>query len=278
MASQSSPELLIEEITDYSFPILEILTDYSTTILSVLYLLFGSIFLIYIVQRLAQKFVYPHIQNKRIIRTILGTLYVLVLVVMGLIMLEKIGIPIRGIARISLIAVLVGGAFAFFLTPFLPRLPLKPGQMVEIGGICGNVTSITPFYTTIRQFDGNTVFMPNPMVLATKIINYSHTETRRIEIVLSVNNDSDLEETRFVFVKTMNSDERVAADPAPTTHVVGATAAGVDMVGYCWVKNEDWFGTRTDLWLKLVEAFKTDDRISLSLPQQQIIIQQESQS
>ena len=278
MASQSSPELLIEEITDYSFPILEILTDYSTTIISVLYLLFGSIFLIYIVQRLARKFVYPHIQNKRIIQTILGTLYVLVLVVMGLIMLEKIGLPVRGIARISLIAVRIGGAVAFFLTPFLPRLPLKPGQMVEIGGICGNVISITPFYTTIRQFDGNTVFMPNPMVLATKIINYSHTETRRIEIFLSVNNDSDLEETRSVFVKTMNSDERVQADPAPTTHVVGATAAGVDMVGYCWVKNADWFGTRTDLWLSLVEAFKTDDRISLSLPQHQIIIQQESQS
>lgn len=277
MASQSSPEPLIEEITDYSFPLLEILADYSTTILSVLYLLFGSIFLIYIIQRLARKFVYPHIQNKRIIQTILGTLYVLVLVVMGLIMLEKIGLPVRGIARISLIAVLIGGAVAFFLTPFLPRLPLKLGQMVEIGGICGDVTSITPFYTTIRQFDGNTVFMPNPMVLATKIINYSHTETRRIEIFLNVNNDSDLEETRSVFVKTMNSDERVAADPAPTTHVVGATAAGVDMVGYCWVKNADWFGARTDLWLRLVEAFKTDDRISLSLPQHQIIIQQESQ-
>lgn len=278
MASKSSPELLIEEITDYSFPILEILTDYSTTILSVLYLLFGSIFLIYIVQRLARKFVYPHIQNKRIIQTILGTLYVLVLVAMGLIMLEKIGLPVRGIARISLIAVLIGGAVAFFLTPFLPRLPLKLGQMVEIGGMCGNVTSITPFYTTIRQFDGNTVFMPNPMILATKIINYSHTETRRIEIFLSVDNDSNLEETRSVFVNTMNSDERVAADPAPTTQVVGATAAGVDMVGYCWVKNADWFGTRTDLWLRLVEAFKTDDRISLSLPQHQIIIQQESQS
>ena len=278
MASESSPEQLIEDITDYSFPILEILTDYSTTIASVLYLLFGSIFLIYIVQRLARKFVYPHIQNKRIVRTILGTLYILVLVMMGLMMLEKIGLPVRGIARISLIAVLIGGVVAFFLAPFLPRLPLKLGQTVEIGGIFGNVTSITPFYTSIRKFDGTTVFMPNAMVLASKVLNYSDTETRRIEIFLSVNNDSDLEETRSVFVKTMNSDERVVKDPAPTTHVVGATAAGVDMVGYCWVKNADWFGTRTDLWLKLVEAFKTDDRISLSLPQQQIFIQQESQN
>ena len=274
MASQSSPELLIEDITDYSFPILEILTDYSTTIISVLYLLFGSILLIYVVHRLARKIVYPHIQNKRIISTILGTLYVLVLVIMSLMMLEKIGLPVRGIARISLIAVLIGGVIAFFLVPFLPRLPLKIGHMVEIGGICGNVISITPFYTTIRQFDGTTVFIPNTMVLASKILNYSDTETRRIEIFLSVNNDSDLEETRSVFVKTMNSDARVAADPAPTTHVVGATAAGVDMVGYCWVKNADWFGTRTDLWLKLVEAFKTDDRISLFLPQHEIFMHQ----
>ena len=272
MATPTAVEEKIDDIAESSFPILEILVDYGTTVASVLYLLAGAIFLIYVVQRLVRKFVYPHIQNKRIIKTVLGTLYVLVLVIMALMMLEKIGLPVRGIAHVALIAVLIGGVVAFFLTPFLPRLPLKLGQLVEVGGIFGNVTSITPFYTTIRKFDGTTVFMPNAMVLASKILNYSDTETRRIEIFLSVNNDSDLKETRSVFVKTMQADERVVADPAPTTHVVNATAAGVDMVAWCWVKNADWFGTRTDLWLKLVEAFETDDRICMSLPQQEVFM------
>ena len=274
MATPTAVEEKIDDIAESSFPILEILTDYGTTIASVLYLLVGAIFLIYIVQRLVRKFVYPHIQNKRIIKTFFGTLYVLVLVVMALMMLEKIGFPVRGIAHVALIAVLIGGVVVFFLTPFLPRLPLKPGQLVDIGGVFGNVTSITTFHTIVRKFDGTSVFIPNAMVLASKILNYSDTETRRIEIFLSVNNDSDLEETRSVFVKTMSEDERVAVDPAPTTHVVNVTAAGVDMVAWCWVKNEHWFATRTDLWLKLVEAFETDDRICMSLPQQEIFTYQ----
>jgi len=33
------------------------------------------------------------------------------------------------------------------------------------------------------------------------------------------------------------------------------TASGVEMMAYCWVKNEDCLATRTDVWLKLVHIF-----------------------
>lgn len=64
-------------------------------------------------------------------------------------------------------------------------------------------------------------------------------------------------------------------DPKPPiTHVTNVTAAGVDMVAWCWVKNEEWFATRTSLWLKLVEAFETDEQICMSLPQQEVYMYQ----
>ncbi len=94
--------------------------------------------------------------------------------------------------------------------------------------------------------------------------------------MLSVNNDSDLEQTRQVFIKVMSEDERVLEEPSPPfTHVVNATASGVDMMAYCWVKNEDWLSTRTDLWLQLVSIFNADEAISMSLPQQEVFIHSE---
>ena len=275
MSTQTVAEAAIDDLAESSFPVLDILADYGTTIAGILYLIIGAILIIYLLQRLARRFIHPYIKNKRIVTIFFGTLYVLVLVVMALLMLEKIGVPVEGIAHVALIAVLVGGVVIFFLSPFLPRLPFKTGHLVEIGGVYGHVDAITTFHTTVRKFDGTTVFMPNAMILATKIFNYSDTETRRIEIFLSVNNDSNLEETRSVFFKIMSADERVSMDPKPPiTHVTNATAAGVDMVAWCWVKNEEWFATRTSLWLKLVEAFETDDQICMSLPQQEVFMYQ----
>ena len=49
----------------------------------------------------------------------------------------------------------------------------------------------------------------------------------------------------------MSGDKQVFAAPAPTTHVVNVTAAGVDMVAWFWVKNADWFSARTE---SVVEA------------------------
>ena len=278
MATESSVETKVDELAESSFPVIEILTDYGTTIAGILYLLIGAIVVIFLLQRLARRFLYPRIQSirqRRIVTIFFGTLYVLILVIMGLLMLEKIGVQVQGIAHVCLIAVLVGGVVVFFLAPFFPQLPFKTGHLVDIGGVFGHVNSITTFTTNVRKFDGTTVFIPNAIVLASKIFNYSDTETRRIEIFLSVNNDSNLEETRSTFVKIMSDDERVLMDPKPpVTHVTNVTASGVDMVAWCWVKNDDWFATRTDIWLKLVEAFETDERICMSLPQQEVFMYQ----
>ena len=74
---------------------------------------------------------------------------------------------------------------------------------------------------------GTSVFIPNAIVMASKIFNYSDTETRRIEIFLSVNNDSNLKETRSTFVNIMSDDERVLMEPKPpVTHVTNFTASG----------------------------------------------------
>jgi len=255
------------------------LSEYGSLIVNGLYLIIGGMAIIYLLQKLATKLIYPRIKNKRLIMVFFGTLYVLVLVITALLALDRSGVNVEGISHLALVGVLIGAVLFFFLEPFIPRLPFKLGQMIDINGVLGTVDAISSFHTTIRKFDGTIVFIPNPVVIASKIMNYDDTPTRRIEIKLSVNNDSDLGETKALFLSLMGNDERVLSEPSPPfVYIAEVTASGVDMVAFCWVKNKDWITARSDLWLQLVDAFQSDDRIAMSLPQQEVFVFQDNEN
>lgn len=253
---------------------------YGSLIAGSLYVACGAMLLIYLFNKFARKFIYPHIKNKRFGRVFFGTLYVLVMVLMALLILDKFGIPIRGIAHLSIAGVIIGSVVVFIMVPVLPSFPFHIGNLVKIDDIFGEITSLDIFRITVNRFDGNITTMPTSTVLASsKITNYSATPNRRIEFLLSFDIKSDLDLARELFIQVFDNDQRVLQKPnPPLTHVVDSDGARVNIAAYCWVNNEDWPSTRTDLWLKLVKAFKDNDRVSFPLPMQQIIIQQESKS
>ena len=93
---------------------------------------------------------------------------------------------------------------------------------------------------------------------------------------MSVRNESDLAETKAMFVRLMSEDERVLDEPAaPSVFLTNASAAGVDLFAACWVKNEDWFSVRSDLLSRLVDVFNRDSRLGMSLPAQEIHLVQD---
>jgi small conductance mechanosensitive channel len=260
---------LVEETVE----IVNQVSEYGHLIMGSLYLIIGGMIAVYILHKLASKFIYPHIANARLIRVVLGTLYVLVLVITALLVLKKMGFDVTVIGQLALIGVLIGAVIIFFLVPFFPRLPFLIGHLVEVNGELGIVDSITTFHTTLRKFDGTMVFIPNALVMASKIKNISDTPARRIELKLSVNTDSNLEETKALFSRIMREDERVLDEPAsPAVFITNVTAAGVDIFAVCWVKNEDWLSTRSDLWMKIVDNFINDERVAMSLPQQEVYL------
>lgn len=276
MESNVTQKINVENLVENTSATLDKLGEYGSLIANCLYLIIGGMLIIFLLHKLASRFIYPYIHNKRLIMVFFGMLYVLVLVITALLALDRIGVDVKAIGQLALLGVLIGAVVVFFLVPFFPRLPFKLGQMVDINGILGIVDAISTFHTTIRKLDGTVVFIPNPVVMASKIMNYDDYPTRRIEIKLSVNNNSDLEKTKALFIRLMSEDERVLSEPSPPfVAVVNATASGVDMMAYCWVKNKDWFGTRSDLWLKLVDAFLNDKSITMSLPQQEVFVIQE---
>lgn len=253
--------------------IVDQVSNYSTLITDSLLVIIGGMVAVFLLYKLTAKFLFPYVKHRRLIRVVFGTIYVLILVVTMLVVLNKVGIDTSLIGKIAIITVLIGAVAVFFLVPFLPRLPFMIGQMIEVGGVMGIVDSISTLHTTIRTFDGAMVFFPNPMVLATKITNFSDIPERRIALNLTVRLDADIEEVRNRLITIMSAEERVLDDPAlPIARVTTASAVGISLTAFCWTKNEDFLNTQSNLWIEVVNAFKSDDRVSMALPQQEIHI------
>ena len=257
--------------------IVDQVSNYSALITDSLFVIIGGMVAVFLLYKLTAKFLFPYVKNRRLIRVAFGTIYVLILVVTTLVVVNKVGIDTSAIGKIAIIAVLIGAVAVFFLVPFLPRLPFMIGQMIEVGGVMGTVDKISTLHTTIRTFDGAMVFFPNPMVLATKITNFSDIAERRIALNLTVRLDAHIEEVRNRLITIMSADERVLDDPAsPVARVTTASAAGINLTAFCWTKNEDFLNTQSDLWIEVVNAFKNDERVGMALPQQEIHIVNES--
>jgi small conductance mechanosensitive channel len=146
-------------------------------------------------------------------------------------------------------------------------LPFQIGHLLEVRGELGTVTAISPLFTTLEKFDGTMVFVPNTSIISTTIKNYSHISCRLIEINLSIQNDIHLERTKEVLIRLMTEDERVLEEPsAPAVFVMKANAVCIDLLAFCWVKNEDWFSTKSDLWEEIIITYNEDVRLAKPLP------------
>src|SRR5699024_7338233 len=69
---------------------------------------------------------------------------------------------------------------------------LRVGDYVEAGGTGGTVDDIHIFHTQLLTPDNRIVVVPNRLITNGVITNYSRTDTRRVDMAVNVNYDTDL--------------------------------------------------------------------------------------
>lgn len=268
----SSLSTLVTKSAQEKMDIVDRMSEYGTLIASSLYFIIIGMLIIYLIHTLISKFLSPRIKNKRIVKVSMGALYALILIVSILMVLERLGFDTGNLGKISLLSVLMVSIIVFYVLPFLPRLPFKIGHMVEINGIVGIVDSITTYHTTIRKFDGTMVFLPNPSIMVSNIMNYSDLPNRQIELSLPIGIRSNVEEIGKLLQAIIKEDKRILNDPAPSVSVSNADEKGINLLVYCWTKNADWAGTRSSLWIEIQKELINNKQIIMSRPKQEIYI------
>jgi len=134
--------------------------------------------------------------------------------------------------------------------------PFSVGHWVEIGGTAGSVREISIFSTILHTGDNIRVVVPNSQVYGQTIRNYSANPTRRIDLVIGVGYDDDLQVAKDTMLRVITSDARVLEDPAPNVQVAELGDSSVDFIVRPWCEATDYWALRWDLLRALKEELE----------------------
>lgn len=96
----------------------------------------------------------------------------------------------------------------------LLQQPFELGDTIQVSGFTGTIIDINLRDTEIRTVDGLRVRIPNGEIFTQPVLNFTGAEKRRLQIVVGVAYDTDLEKVRAVARKTIQDIPGVLYDPA----------------------------------------------------------------
>jgi small conductance mechanosensitive channel len=179
-------------------------------------------------------------------------------------------IAIIGAAGLA-IGLALQGSLANFAAGFLMIIfrPFKVGDFIEGAGVAGTVEEIQIFTTQLKTPDNKTIIVPNSKISGDNIVNYTAKGTRRVDMVVGIGYESDIDKAREILEELVTSDERVLKDPAHKIGVVELADSSVNFVVRPWVNLADYW----DVWFDLTEKVKKrfdEAGISIPFPQRDI--------
>lgn len=147
--------------------------------------------------------------------------------------------------------------------------PYKVGDFVEAAGIAGVVEQVQILTTVLKTGDNKQIIVPNGQIMDSIITNYSANDTRRVDMVVGVSYDDDLDKVRSTIAELVKVEERILDEPACTIAVSALADSSVNFVVRPWVKTSDYWGVMFDLTEAIKKRFDKDG-ISFPFPQQDV--------
>ena len=179
---------------------------------------------------------------------------VAVLIVGGIAVLTRLGV-----ATTSIIAILGAASLAIGLAlqgalgnvaagvMLLVLRPYKVGDLVEIGGRQGTVRSLRLFTTDIDTLDNVRIVAPNGKVFGDMIVNYTAHPERRIDLVVSVDLEDDVEAAMRVLLDVARANPRVLPTPEPAAEMTDFADGRAKLALHAWAEAASYGAVRTEL-------------------------------
>lgn len=165
-------------------------------------------------------------------------MHILVLLVGALVVLNFIGFPAALLFRVIMVIVMVCVAAFVIGKPYIPKLPLKTGDVVSIGGAVGKVDLISVMYTRLRTFDGKVVYIPNHKVLNDQVVNTSLRPKRRLDINFFIPYEADVAKVKGIVGEILKESEIVQEKPAPRVVIDKFAPGYMEMKARFWVEKK----------------------------------------
>ncbi|MBE6137706.1 MAG: mechanosensitive ion channel [Erysipelotrichaceae bacterium] len=249
----------------------------TTTGLKLLIALVVMFFSFKIINFITKK-IYKRIQKKNIDKTIVRVLYTGTRFVLKVVILVCL-VGYVGIETASLSAVIaslgvgislaVQGTLSNFAGGMIIIImrPFKLGDYITSNGQEGTVEDIKLFYTHIVTNDNKVVYIPNGNLANNVIVNASVKETRRVDVIMSVAYDTNLEFAKNLIRSVCAKNELILQSPEPFIDINEFAASSIDLKVRVWCASSNYWSIYHYLLNEIKNVF---DENNIEIPFNQL--------
>ena len=200
-------------------------------------------------------------------------------ILMAFVIIAAIGA--LGIQTASLIAVVgaaglaIGLALQGSLSNFAAGVlmiifrPYKLGDLVNVAGTEGFVEEVEIFTTVLRTPDKVKIIIPNGQVMGDQIFNYTDVEKRRMDLVIGIGYEDDIDKAREVILSAIKASDYVLDEPAPGVSVDELGDSSVNLAVRPWVMSATYAPASHEITERIKKALDAAG-ISIPFPQRDV--------
>ena len=113
---------------------------------------------------------------------------------------------------------------------------IKPGDIIEIGGTYGWVSSLGARYVAVETRDGTEFLIPNEDIITHQVINWSHNDERvRLKVLVRVPHDFDLDQVIALMREAASRPDRILTSPAPNVLILSFGESAIELEVRFWI-------------------------------------------
>jgi len=152
---------------------------------------------------------------------------------------------------------IAGGVLIMIFKPF------KVGDFIDNGTNSGTVREINIFHTVMSTYDNKMIAIPNGNLSNSVVVNYSKYPERLLDIPVSVDYKSDLENVKKVLNDIAEKCKYRLKDKEVLIALKAHSESSLDLTFRIWVKNSDYWKAR----FEILEDIKMEfDKNNISIP------------
>lgn len=190
------------------------------------------------------KILWHHaISNPFLLTTVTRITMIPIWVVFFYLVLLTIGLPRLATSILGgtgILGIVFGFAFKGIAENYLSgillaaRSPFTKGDLIEIEDSLGFVQSLNMRGTTIVDYDGNQILIPNTKVIQSVVKNYSANPITRTFFIVGIGYNESISQTQEIIISTLKEVKGLASEPTPKILVDSLGSATVNLKVFFW--------------------------------------------
>ena len=242
-----------------------------------------TVWLSFMISRLVrfvlEEDVFPRLPLTRGVPNMVTTLLHYSILLVGLILaIAAMGVDLN---RVTILASAFGVGIGFGLQTvvnnfvsgliLLVERSIQVGDVIEMGGLSGEVRSIGIRASLVRTAEGGDVIVPNGLLASERVTNWTLSDRmRRVDLKLRVGMEADPERVLQLLREVCENHPGVLRDPAPLVTFSGIGDNALLFEVYAWTPRiEDSLNLKTSLGLAVLNTLKRDG-IEIPVPRLEI--------